>query len=324
MKIRDLTLEYGIMLAPMAGITDAAFRLMARRTGCDMAVTEMISAEGLVRNGPRTRQFIELHPDERPAGVQLFGANADVLARAAEMVERSGADLLDINMGCPAKKVTRNGSGSALMKDPRNAARIMQKVRKATTLPLTVKIRAGWNGAANFIEIGKVAENEGVDAVVLHPRTVEQAFTGKANWGLIGELKSSISIPVVGNGDIRSAGDAGKMLRETGCDGVMAGRGALGNPWLFRSIRSMLMDGGRDLSPSIEEKKGISLEHLRTAVLLFGEQAGIRAVKPHLAWYTRRMRGASMFRSSVSAARNAPDIERLIESFFAASEKTAI
>jgi nifR3 family TIM-barrel protein len=323
LKIGGLNLECGIVLAPMAGITDAAFRLMARRTGCDMAVTEMVSAEGLVRNGRKTRRFIELHPEERPAGVQIFGANPEAMAAAASIVEENGADLVDINMGCPAKKVTRTGAGSALMKDPRNAARVIEKVRRATSLPLTVKIRAGWHGNLNFVEIGKIAESEGADAVILHPRTVEQAFTGRADWELIGILKRSVRIPVIGNGDVRSAEDACRMLAGTGCDGVMAGRGSLGNPWLFRSIRARLTgsDKDNDPSPSLEEKKELALEHLRVAVSLFGPEAGIRMFRPHLAWYARGLRGAALFRNSIAAVRNASDMGTRIQSFFAAGEK---
>jgi tRNA-dihydrouridine synthase B len=309
----------------MAGITDPAFRLMARRTGCDIAITEMVSAEGLVRNSSKTRKFIESYPDERPAGVQIFGADADVLARAAALIEESGTDLVDINMGCPAKKVTRTGAGSALMKNPRQAAQVIAKVRRATNLPLTVKIRAGWNGNLNFIKIGKMAEGEGADAVILHPRTVEQVFTGTSNWNLIGELKSSINIPVIGNGDIRSVVDAERMLALTGCEGVMVGRGALGNPWLFRCIRKKLMGNeNQDVAPSLEEKKKLAIEHLRTAVLLHGDQAGLRMFRPHLAWYVRGLRGAAAFRNSIAGLRKVLEMEEIIESFFNVSKKSII
>jgi nifR3 family TIM-barrel protein len=309
----------------MAGITDAAFRLMTRKNGCEMAITEMISAEGLVRHNAKTRKLIELHPGERPAGVQIFGADADVLGRAAAIVEESGADLVDINMGCPAKKVTRIGAGSALMEKPRHAARVVKKVRKGTNLPLTVKIRAGWNGAINFLEVGKLAENEGADAIILHPRTVEQAFTGTSNWDLIRELKSSLKIPVIGNGDIRSADDAQRMLALTGCDGVMVGRGALGSPWIFRSIKEKMMgDDENHGAPSLEEKKNLALDHLRTAIVIFGEPAGLRLVRPHLAWYARGLRGAAVFRNSIAGLQNARDMEERIESFFSGREKSII
>jgi hypothetical protein len=309
----------------MAGITDPAFRLMARRTGCDMAMSEMVSAEGLVRNSSKTRKFIEFHPEERPVGIQIFGAEADVLGEAALLIEESGADLVDINMGCPAKKVTRTGAGSALMKNPRHVARVIAKVRRVTNLPLTVKIRAGWNGNLNFLEIGKVAENEGADAVILHPRTVEQVFTGTSNWDLIGKLRSSINIPVIGNGDIRSASDAQRMLNSTGCDGVMVGRGALGNPWLFRCIRKKLAGNeNTDAAPCLEEKKKLAIEHLRTAVLLFGDQAGLRIFRPHLAWYARGLRGAAAFRNSIAGLRKVLEMEEIIGSFFNVSGKSII
>lgn len=324
MKIRNLNLECGLFLAPMAGITDPAFRLMARRTGCDMAVTEMVSAEGLVRNSSKTRKFIEFLPEERPVGVQIFGADAEALGKAASLIEDSGADLVDINMGCPAKKVTRIGAGSALMKDPCRAGRVIAGVRRATNLPLTIKIRAGWKDILNFVEIGKLAESEGADAVFLHPRTVEQAFTGTSNWDFIGELKSSLNIPVIGNGDIRCAGDAQRMLAATGCDGIMVGRGALGNPWLFRCIRKLLMGNNdvRDLAATLEEKKELALDHLRTAVLIFGEQAGLRIFRPHLAWYARGLRGAAVFRNSIAGLRKASEMQERIESFFNVSDNS--
>lgn len=324
MKLGDLDIECGIFLAPMAGITDSAFRLIARRNGCDMAFTEMVSAEGLVRNGTKTRKFIELHSGERPTGVQLFGADADVLAKAAVIVEHSGADLLDINMGCPAKKVTRTGAGSALMKYPDKAARVVAKVRKAVTIPLTVKIRAGWHGAINFGEIGKVAEGEGADAIIMHPRTVEQAFSGKSNWDLIGELKSILKIPVIGNGDIRSAADAKLMLASTGCNGVMVGRGALGNPWIFCSIRQKLTGANesQDATYSLDKKRRLVIEHLHAAVLIYGEQAGLRKFKHHLAWYVRGLRGAATFRNSIAAVIKASDMEEMINAFFSRELKT--
>lgn len=301
----------------MAGITDSAFRVVARASGCELAFTEMVSAEGIIRDGKRTRSYLKLNEREHPAGVQIFGADPDVLAEAARIAQDSGAALVDINMGCPVKKVTRTGSGSALMRDPLKAASAIRKVRKAVSIPLSVKMRSGWRGSFNFLELGRIAESEGANAVILHPRSVEQGFTGRADRDLIAQLKSHIGIPVIGNGDIRLARDALDMFIATGCDGVMAGRGSLGNPWLFRNIGTMMNDSSfRELAPKPDEKKKTALLHLNCAVSFFGEEVGIRGVRKHLCWYARGARGAAAFRISVSGLGNASSLEELICCFF--------
>lgn len=321
MNIGNLIFGYGIFLAPMAGITDQACRVIARKAGCEMAFSEMVSSEGLVRNGARTRKYLKIHEDERPVGIQIFGADPGVMAQAASIVQDSGADLLDINMGCPVKKVTRTGAGSALMKEPLKAAAVIRNVRKAVSIPLTVKMRAGWRGDLNCLEVGMIAESEGADAVILHPRTVEQGFTGRADWTLIALMKSSLKIPVIGNGDIRSAADAGEMRICSGCDGVMVGRGALGNPWLFRSIGENCAGSSPGPAPTPEEKKEIALLHLDLAVSVFGEESGIREFRSHLCWYARGYRGAVTFRNSVSSLNEAHRLREMICSFFNGLEK---
>ena len=266
MKIGRLHLENNVALAPMAGITDLPFRTVVREFGCGLAFTEMVSASGLVRGMGKTFRYLDSSAADRPLGVQLFGRDPGTLAEAVKIVADRGFDLIDMNMGCPVKKVVKAGAGAVLMRDARGAAAILAAMRKATDLPLTVKIRAGWNGReVNAVEIGRIAEASGVDAVILHPRTAEQGFSGTSDWRLITSLKESLRIPVIGSGDIRRPEDAGRMVGETGCDGVMVGRGGLGNPWLIRNIL-FHFDDRAVLAPSLAERERIVGHHLALAV----------------------------------------------------------
>ena len=244
MKIGTLSLKNNLVLAPMAGVTDLAFRLITRPFGAGLCFTEMVSSNGLVRKTARTYRYLDSSPDDRPLGVQIFGADPDILAEAAAFVTKEGASLIDINAGCPVKKVLKTGAGAALMRDPVRFIGIVTKVRSATHLPLTVKIRAGWGpGEINAVAIARSAQDCGADAVTVHPRTVKQGFGGTADWELIGRVKEMVDIPVIGSGDIRRGEDARRMQAQTGCDGIMVGRGALGNPWIFRDIQGVLSDG---------------------------------------------------------------------------------
>ena len=237
MKIDKLDFDVPVFLAPMAGITNLPFRTIVRRCGCQLAFTEMVSVNGLVRGAERTCRYLDGASEDRPLGVQIFGAEAEIMAAGARIATDRGADLIDINMGCPVKKVVRAGAGSALLKDPAKVGRIVSAVRRATSLPLTVKIRAGWRrSVVNAIEIARIAEAEGADAVIVHPRTADQGFSGRADWSIIRAVKDALGIPVIGNGDIRRAADVGRMMTATACDGVMIGRAALGNPWIFQEI----------------------------------------------------------------------------------------
>ncbi len=320
MKIGSLQLKNNVFLAPMAGITDLPFRTIARSFGCGIALTGMICGIGLVRKTKKTLRYIESNQSDRPLGIQVFGNDPEVLAEAALIAERYGADLIDLNMGCPVKKVTKTGAGAALMKDPPRAWAVMREMRKATSLPLTVKIRSGWNTRqANALEIGRIAEDSGFDAITLHPRTADQGYGGRANWGLIGKLKGCLRIPVIGSGDIRTPEDAGAMLSETGCDAVMVGRGALGNPWLIANIISYL-SGGEVLFPSLSEREAIIIRHLGLAVDFFGEHVGIRDFRKHLLWYTKGLKGSARFREEAgqigdrgSAIKAMRDYFRIIE-----------
>ena len=270
MKIDKLDFDVPVFLAPMAGTTNLPFRTIVRRCGCQLAFTEMVSVNGLVRGAERTCRYLDGASEDRPLGVQIFGAEAEIMAAGARIATDRGADLIDINMGCPVKKVVRAGAGSALLKDPAKVGRIVSAVRRATSLPLTVKIRAGWRrSVVNAIEIARIAEAEGADAVIVHPRTADQGFSGRADWSIIRAVKDALGIPVIGNGDIRRAADVGRMMTATACDGVMIGRAALGNPWIFQeiingwpvlsqqgSLGEARVDVGRMVSASISEDAG--------------------------------------------------------------------
>jgi tRNA-dihydrouridine synthase B len=296
MIIGRLHLKNGLILAPMAGITDLPFRTIAREFGCGLAFTEMVSANGLLRGKGKTHRYIDSSPDDQPLGVQLFGSDAATLSEAARIAVEKGADLIDINMGCPVKKVVKTGSGAALMRDPQRIAAILSAVRGAVELPLTVKIRAGWSyREINALEIGRIAEDCGIDAVTLHPRTVEEGFGGISDWGLIAALKAQLRVPVIGSGDIRSPEDAVRMFRETGCDGVMVGRGCLGNPWVIKNILSHI-SGGTAFVPSLAEREETIRRHLTLATDYYGERVGTRDFRKHLLWYTKGLRGGAQFR----------------------------
>jgi len=296
MNIGRLHLSNNLFMAPMAGITDLGFRTIVREFGAALCFTEMISAAGLVRGTVKSYRYLESSPDDRPLGIQLFGSDPDILAEGARIAADCQADLIDINMGCPARKVLKGGSGAALMKDPRSVAAIIERVRAVTDMPLTVKIRSGWNeDEINAIDIARIAEASGADALIIHPRTVKQGFSGVSDWDLIGTVKSELQIPVIGSGDVRTADDAFRMLNTTGCDGVMVARGALGNPWIFRAIADDLNNGNRN-PPSLQERRAIIERHLDMTIASYGETAGIKHFRKHLLWYTKGLRGSAQFR----------------------------
>lgn len=322
-NIGQLRLKNDICLAPMAGITDLPFRTIVREFGCGLAFTEMVSASGLVRGMGKTCRYLDSSPADRPLGVQLFGSDPEMLAEAARMTVERGADLVDINMGCPVKKVVKTGSGAALMRDPQRVAVILQAMRKATDLPLTLKIRAGWRHCeVNALTIGRIAEECGVDAVILHPRTVDQGFGGDADWGLIAALKAQLRIPVIGSGDVRRPEDAARMIRETGCDGVMVGRGVLGNPWLIGNILSRL-SGGEVSAPSLAVRVEIIRRHLEMAVDYYGEKVGTRDFRKHLLWYTKGLRGGAQFRQAAGQITDRASAWNALQDYFQALGETA-
>jgi len=295
MRLGNLSLKHFLVLAPMSGITDYPFRRLAKERGCGLTFTEMVSAEGWLR---KKESFLKIGEDEHPIGVQLFGSIPDTLAEAAGMAEAIGADIIDINMGCPAKQVIGTGSGVALMRSPEKVEEILIKVRGRIRIPLTIKIRSGWDSEhINAAEISKIAEDCGVDAISIHPRTRVQGFRGQANWNLIGEVKKSVNIPVIGNGDVITSFLAKKMLEETGCDGVMIGRGAFGNPWIFDPA---FLEKGQEISPSLKEKHRMIEHHFSLLRNHYGEKKALKKIRRHLNWYIRGLPFCASFRFKLS------------------------
>ncbi len=315
LTIGPLTLSNNLLLAPMAGITNLPMRLVAREEGAALCFTEMVSVNGLVREGKKTFDLLRSTPADRPLGIQLFGNDPELMAEGARLVAGYG-DLIDLNMGCPVRKVVNSGAGSALLREPDRVRAIVRHVRAATTLPLTIKIRTGWEAHdASFLEIGRIAEDEGCDAVTLHPRSRTQMFEGKADWSRIRELKDALSIPVLGSGDLFSAADVIAMLDQTGCDGVMVARGALGNPWIFRE--TLAIQGGREaLPPTPEERGKTALRHLELFIATFGERVALREMRKHLCWYARGIAGAAQFRALANQLQEKGEIVRALHDFF--------
>ncbi len=314
-KIGSLPLETPIILAPMAGITNLPYRRIMKAFGTGLVFSEMVSANGLIRDGKKTIELLRTHPDEAPLGIQLFGDDPDVLAQGAAIVAEAGA-LLDINMGCPVKKVIRSGAGSALLKTPQTVAKICAAVRHAYPGPLTIKIRSGWDEESlNFLNIGHIAQEEGIDAITLHPRTKSQGFSGHSNWQHIAELKQSINIPVFGSGDIITPDDALKMFKISGCDGVMIGRGGYGNPWLIAQINNALSNRPNK-QPEPLEKLAVALRHIEMYHDLFGEKKTLLDMRKHLCWYARGLQDASHYRATLQKIDNLAQAIELTTSFF--------
>ena len=299
MKIGSVVLDNITVLAPLAGITNLPFRLLAKAAGCGLVCSEMISANGLVHRSSKTHEMLKSRIEEKPLSVQIFGSDPHIMAEAAAIVEASGADILDINLGCAVKKVLKTGSGAALMKASDKAEKIFLAVRKAISIPLTVKMRAGWDkSGGEAFAIAKIAEAGGVDGITIHPRLATQGFGGKADWSLIAAVKNSVSIPVIGNGDIVTPENALAMKKETGCDAVMIGRAAIGNPWLFSQVIS-LMNGKEMVSPDLTERFNVMATYLNTSIECFGEKRACRMMRSHLGWFVKGLRFSSSFRESI-------------------------
>jgi tRNA-dihydrouridine synthase B len=300
MRIGDVVCDTPFMLAPLAGQTDSAMRLVCRRRGASMVWTEMVSAEGLVRDGAKSYRLLKFAEEERPIVFQLFGARPESMAGAAAKAARLRPDVIDINVGCPAKKVVRGGAGSALMREPALLREIASGVVEAAGRPVTAKIRSGWDAdSINAVEIACDLEACGVAAVVIHPRTRVQGFKGAADWDLIGEVKRAVSVPVIGSGDVRTPEDAVRMLESTSCDGVMIGRGAAGNPWIFRDAESLRTTGRVPERPTLPEILATAVEHLDLMVETKGEWRGVRETRKHIVAYLRGFDGASGLRAEL-------------------------
>ena len=300
LRIGSLHIRDPVLLGPMAGYTDTCTRRIARRAGAGLVFTEMISAAGLVRRMPNTLSLMAFHPEENPLGVQLFGSNPSELAEAARIAQELGASLIDINMGCPVQKVCRIGAGAALLRAPDHVAEILKEVRKATLCPLTIKIRLGWDEQTiTAVEIARVAEESGVDAVTLHPRTRSQGFSGLADWSWIGRLKAERKIPIIGNGDISSPYRAFEALDQGSCDGVMIGRAARGNPWIFSQALDLLA-GKPFRTPTTEERFTLLAEHVESVLSHHGSVQGMNRTRLFVPHYVRGLPGAATFRRRVA------------------------
>lgn len=316
MKIGNVELANNVFLAPMAGITDMAYRAICKGFGCGLTYTEMVSAKGLYYKSENTKDLMALAPEEKPAAIQIFGSDPDVLASIAAQVQEAGADIIDINMGCPTPKIVRNGDGSALMQRPELVAEIVKKVTAGVTVPVTIKIRKGWDeNSVNAVEIALAAEENGAKAVTVHGRTREQFYTGKADWEIIKKVKQALRIPVIGNGDVVSPESAKKMLDITGCDAVMIARGAEGNPWIFKSVIEYLRSGILLPEPSYEEKIEMALYHLEQTILLKGENTGIKEMRKHIAWYIKGLPGSSIIKTEVFKLDKEEDVKKMLHSY---------
>lgn len=305
-----------VVLAPMAGVTDLPFRLLAKEMGCSLVYSEMVSDKGLLHENCHTLDMLKIDSRERPVAIQIFGSEPENMAAAARKVEQAGADVIDINMGCPTPKIVKNGEGSALLRQPELAYRIMASVAEAVAVPVTVKIRKGWDDASvNAVEMALLAERAGMAAIAVHGRTRAQFYAGQADWNIIRAVKSSVSIPVIGNGDIRTPDDARRMLTETGCDGIMIGRGAQGNPWIFRQVMHYLATGTQLPAPGTEERFCLLLRHLDMLVACKGERIAVREMRRHAAWYTKGLRNAAEIRLRFNQAERREDFIHTLQNF---------
>jgi len=316
MNIKNLLIDHPVLLAPLAGITDSVFRQLAREYGAGLVFTEMISAQGLIHAGVKTFQMMEFTRQERPIGVQLFGSDPEAMARATEIANREQPDLIDLNFGCPARKVVGHHAGSALLKDLALLERIVRSVVAAADRPVTVKIRSGWDQHSIVaLEVARLCACCGVAAITVHPRTRQQGFSGQADWSLIAEVKKAVDIPVIGNGDVRHPEDGLRMIRETGCDAVMIGRGALGNPWLLRQTADLLKGASPGPGPTLEDRIDLCLRHARRQVAAKGHYVGIRQMRKHFGWYIRGFPGAARLRGALVTLERMEDVEETLRAY---------
>ena len=308
----------------MAGITSLPFRLTVKKLGAGLVTTEMISAEGLIRGQKTTLSYLKSHPDERPLSVQIFGSKPEVMARAAGIVVKAGANIVDINMGCPVKKIIKTGAGGALLRSPQRVKEIVTAVRRSCQVPLTVKIRAGWSTDKSVaVETARLIEDCGADAVTIHPRFVKQGFSGKADWTIIADVKEQLKIPVIGNGDVLDPSLALQMKGQTGCDGVMIGRGAIGNPWIFKQILDM-EDGRAIRQPGLHERRTLIMEHFRLLSVSIGEYRAAKTMRGLLLWYTKGLPHSSSFRGLITRIKDWNTLISALDQYFATIEDEKI
>ena len=322
MKIGNVTLKNQVILAPMAGVSDLPFRLLCKEQGAGLLCMEMVSAKGIYYNNKNTEQLLTIDEREHPVSLQLFGSDPEIMSEMAKKIEERPFDILDINMGCPVPKVVNNGDGSALMKNPVLAGKIIEKTARAIKKPVTVKIRKGFDDAhINAVEMAKVAEASGAAAIAVHGRTREQYYSGRADWDIIRQVKEAVKIPVIGNGDILTPEDAIRMEEQTGCDGFMIARGAQGNPWIFAQILHYFKTGEHLPKPTAEEMVQMMLRHARMQLAFKGDYTGIREIRKHAAWYTAGYPNAARLRSAINEVESYEQLEELFGRFLTYNEK---
>lgn len=314
MKIGNVEINGYAALAPMAGVADRAFRELCIEYGASYVITEMVSSKGLTMHDRKSDSLMLLGETEKPAAVQIFGCEPEIMAQAAKKAEATGCCAIDINMGCPAPKIAGNGGGSALMKDPELAARITEACVKAVSLPVTVKIRSGWDeNSINAVEMSKLLESAGAAAITVHGRTRKQMYAPPVNLGIIRQVKQAVKIPVIGNGDIVDAATAKNMYESTGCDFIMLGRGALGSPWVFTAINEYFRSGKILPEPPIEERMAVMIKHINKLCEYKGDYIGMREARKHAAWYIKGIRGAAALRQEIGALESMEQLEAIAE-----------
>ncbi|MCX5840537.1 MAG: tRNA dihydrouridine synthase DusB [Deltaproteobacteria bacterium] len=317
--------RFPLYLAPMAGVTDMVFRSLCKELGADVMVTEFVSAEGIMQADGRTRKYTEFDDVQRPLGVQLFGADGARMGEAARKIsDWKKPDFIDINFGCPVNKVVAKNGGSSLLKDCPLLASVAVDLVKASPVPVTAKMRIGWDhDHINAVEVARILEDSGIQAIAVHGRTRSQGYTGLADWDVIAQVADAVKIPVIGNGDIRTADDVRRMIRMTGCDGVLVGRGALGNPWIFKDMMSKRQGQQALLSPTSEERERVIRHHLTMVVAVLGESIGVRNFRKHLLWYTKGLRGGSRFRQWIGLTKDREGLLNELHEFLNSVDQAA-
>ncbi|MBR4015980.1 MAG: tRNA dihydrouridine synthase DusB [Anaerotignum sp.] len=316
MKIGNVELDNPVFLAPMAGVTDLPFRLLCKEMGCGLVYSEMVSAKGILYDNKNTTELLQVAAEERPAAIQLFGSDPEILGAMGKKIESYPIDIIDVNMGCPAPKIVKNGEGSALTKTPELVGKIVKALVESQSKPVTIKFRKGFDDAhVNAVEIAQIAEENGAAAVAVHGRTREQYYSGKADWEIIRHVKQAVHIPVIGNGDVFTPQDAKELMEFTGCDAIMIGRGAQGNPWIFKRTIHYLQTGELLPEPTAEERVEKALRHAQMLMEYKGEYIGIREMRKHMAWYMKGLPGAAELRGRLNVTEKMADMEALLRGY---------